>query len=95
MRQTCPSSHATLCQAVGSKKSSPEDAAMASVIRSSSNHANDRETTEAIARETETDVEVVQEIYQQELSVLANDAKITQYLGVLASRRVRLLLRRH
>ncbi|HEY5806646.1 MAG TPA: DUF3562 domain-containing protein [Povalibacter sp.] len=68
---------------------------MASVIRSSSNHANDRATTEAIARETETDVEVVQEIYQQELSVLANDAKITQYLGVLASRRVRLLLRRH
>ena len=68
---------------------------MASAIRSTSNHANDRATTEDIARETETDVEVVQEIYQHELSVLANDAKITQYLGVLASRRVRLLLRRH
>ena len=68
---------------------------MASVIRSSADQASDRETTEAIAKETETDVEIVQEIYEQELSSLANDAKITQYLRVLASRRVRMLLRRH
>ncbi len=68
---------------------------MASVIPSPSGKGNDRAATEAIARETDTDVEVVQEIYQHELSALASDAKITQYLGVLASRRVRLMLRGH
>jgi hypothetical protein len=67
---------------------------MASLIRPSHN-SNHRAATEAIAKETETDVEVVQEIYDQELSTLATDAKITQYLGVLTSRRVRLLLRKH
>ena len=68
---------------------------MASLIRPASSSNNDRVTTEAIAKETHTDVEIVQEIYRQELSTLASDAKITQYLGVLASRRVRLLLRGH
>jgi hypothetical protein len=68
---------------------------MASIIRSQSVDANDRATTEAIAKETQTDVELVEKIYTEELSSLANDAKITQYLGVLASRRVRLLLRKH
>ena len=69
---------------------------MASLIRPlSSPSSNHRAATEAIAKETETDVEVVQEIYDHELSTLSTDAKITQYLGVLASRRVRLLLRRH
>lgn len=56
---------------------------------------NDLATTEAIARETETSVEVVQEIYEQELNSLSSEAKITQYLGVLASRRVRMILRKH
>lgn len=68
---------------------------MASSIRPLPAHVNDRTFTEAIAKETETDVEVVRVIYEQELSTLASDAKITQYLGVLASRRVRMLLRRH
>lgn len=68
---------------------------MASPIRPLPAHVNDRTFTEAIAKETETDVEVVRVIYEQELSTLAHDAKITQYLGVLASRRVRMLLRRH
>ncbi|MFL6577176.1 MAG: DUF3562 domain-containing protein [Povalibacter sp.] len=68
---------------------------MASLIRSHSAGANDRATTEAIAKETETDVDLVQKIYKDELTSLANEAKITQYLGVLASRRVRLLLRKH
>jgi len=68
---------------------------MASSIRPLSSRTHDRSATEAIAKETETDVEVVREIYEQELSNLASDAKITQYLGVLASRRVRMLLRRH
>lgn len=56
---------------------------------------NARAATEAIARETETDVQVVQEIYEEELSTLASDAKITQFLGVLTSRRVKMRLRKH
>lgn len=68
---------------------------MASSIRSHDAAVNDHATAEAIAKETETDVELVQKIYKEELTTLATDAKITQYLGVLASRRVRLLLRKH
>ncbi len=51
--------------------------------------------TEAIARETDTDVEVVKEIYDEELTTLATEAKITQFLGVLTSRRVKMRLRKH
>lgn len=68
---------------------------MAALIQTLTGGKNDAAAAEAIAKETETAVEVVQEIYEQELSVLASDAKITQYLGVLASRRVRMLLRKH
>lgn len=57
--------------------------------------AHDRGVTDAIAKETDTPPEIVQEIYEQTLSSLASDAKITQFLGVLASRRVRMILRRH
>jgi hypothetical protein len=52
-------------------------------------------SAEAIANDTGTALDVVREIYEQELAQLASDAKITQYLDVLASRRVRLLLRKH
>lgn len=62
---------------------------------SSSTARNDVLATETIAKETATSVEVVKEIYEQEITALATDAKITQYLGVLASRRVRMLLRKH
>jgi hypothetical protein len=55
----------------------------------------DRAVTEEIAKETNTSVEEVQKIYAEELSELASDAKITQYLGVLASRRVKMRLRKH
>lgn len=69
---------------------------MASLNRAASGqNVNDPATTEALAKEMDTDVELVREIYRQELTALANDAKITQYLGVLASRRVRMILRRH
>lgn len=57
--------------------------------------AQDRAVAEAIAAETDTPPEIVQEIYEQELSSLASDAKITQYLDVLVTRRVRMMLRRH
>jgi len=56
------------------------------------NAKNDRAVTEAIAKDTDTSVEVVQEIYEQEFATIAKDAKITQFVGVLASRRVRLQL---
>lgn len=69
---------------------------MAAQIQSrKANAKHDHATTEAIARETETSIDVVKEIYEQELTTLASDAKITQYLGVLASRRVRMILRKH
>jgi hypothetical protein len=55
----------------------------------------DRAATEAIARETDTSLEEVEKLYEEELEDLANDAKITQYLGVLASRRVKMKLRKH
>ncbi|HEX7116598.1 MAG TPA: DUF3562 domain-containing protein [Steroidobacter sp.] len=53
------------------------------------------EVAEAIARETETSVEEVERLYERELSELAAEAKITQYLDVLASKRVRMKLRKH
>ena len=68
---------------------------MASVSRQSSMQKKDRAVTEEIAKETNTSVEEVQKIYAEELSELASDAKITQYLGVLASRRVKMRLRKH
>lgn len=54
-----------------------------------------RALAEAIAKDTDTSPEIVEEIYQQELSILASEAKITQFLGVIATRRVRMMLRRH
>ena len=68
---------------------------MAALIQNKAPGKNDRATTEAIAKETETSIEVVQEIYEQEFVTLSTDAKITQYLGVLASRRVRMILSKH
>jgi hypothetical protein len=68
---------------------------MAGPVARVASRQNDKATTEAIARDTDTDIERVQEIYEQELSLLATDAKITQFLGVLATRRVKLILRKH
>lgn len=68
---------------------------MAARIRPSSKQTSARAVAEAIARDTETSVEEVQRIYEQELSELASDARITQYLGVLASRRVKDRLKKH
>ena len=68
---------------------------MAATIRPPAGTTSTRAATEAIAKETETDVEVVKLIYDEELTTLSTDAKITQYLGVLASRRVKMRLRKH
>lgn len=48
---------------------------------------------DAIARETQTPVEVVRVIYEEEVASLSHDAKITQFVGVIASRRVKMRLR--
>jgi hypothetical protein len=55
----------------------------------------DRTATEALAKETDTSVEEVQKLLDEEIEELANDAKITTYLGVLANRRVKMRLRKH
>jgi len=68
---------------------------MAGPVARVASRQNDKAATEAIAKDTDTAVERVQEIYEQELSLLATDAKITQFLGVLATRRVKLILRKH
>ena len=67
----------------------------ASSQRSFANSRSHQTTKEAIARETDTAIDEVDRIYEQELSLLASDAKITQYLGVLVSKRVRAKLRKH
>jgi hypothetical protein len=53
----------------------------------------DAKVAEGIARESRTHVDVVQHIYEEELAALAEDARIRQFLGVLAGRRTRLRLR--
>ena len=50
---------------------------------------------EAIAKETRTSIDEVAKIYEQELTQLSSGARITQFLGVLTSKRVRMRLRRH
>ena len=63
--------------------------------RPHANRAAHQRSKEAIARETHTAIDEVDRIYEEELSGLASDARITQYLGVLATKRVRARLRKH
>jgi Protein of unknown function (DUF3562) len=48
----------------------------------------------AIARETETAPEVVRVLYEEQVSTLNAEAKIKQFVSVIAVRRVKLHLRR-
>ena len=50
---------------------------------------------EAIAKETHTAIDEVAKIYEQELTQLSSGARITQFLGVLTTKRVRMRLRKH
>jgi RNase H-fold protein (predicted Holliday junction resolvase) len=50
---------------------------------------------ESIAKETDTPIEVVRVIYDEEFTALEANAKIKQYVGVIASRRVKLRLMNH
>jgi hypothetical protein len=68
---------------------------MATPTRAFANSKNHQTSKEAIAEETHTSIDEVDKIYEQELRVLASDARITQYLGVLTTRRVRAKLRKH
>lgn len=68
---------------------------MATPTRAFANSKNHQSSKEAIAEETHTSIDEVEKIYEQELRQLASEAKITQYLGVLTTRRVRARLRKH
>ena len=68
---------------------------MATPTRAFANSRNHQSSKEAIAEETHTSMDEVEKIYEQELTQLASEAKITQYLGVLTTRRVRARLRKH
>lgn len=48
---------------------------------------------EAIAKETDSPIEVVRMIFQEEYSAVTANAKITQFAGVIAGRRARLRLK--
>ena len=67
----------------------------ASTPRIFSRSTQEQKTKEALAEETHSSLDDVEKLYEEELSSLAADAKITTYLGVLASRRVRMKLRKH
>ncbi|HET9445141.1 MAG TPA: DUF3562 domain-containing protein [Steroidobacteraceae bacterium] len=68
---------------------------MATPTRAFAGTKNHQTSKEAIAKETHTSMDEVEKIYEQELTQLASGAKITQYLGVLTTRRVRARLRKH
>ncbi len=68
---------------------------MAAPTRAFAHTRNHQTSKEAIADETHTSIDEVDKLYEQELTQLASEAKITQYLGVLASKRVRMRLRKH
>lgn len=68
---------------------------MAARTPAASKQKSSRTVAEALAQETQRPIEEVQQIYEEALSELATEAKITQYLGVLASRRAKLRLREH
>jgi uncharacterized protein DUF3562 len=58
-------------------------------------HAFDSRWAEAIAREMAIPVGIVARVYREELQALASEARIAQFLQVIAGRRARLRLRQH
>ena len=55
----------------------------------------DPRVVESIARDTAAPIDLVSRIYREELDALASDARIAQFLQVIAGRRARLRLRQH
>jgi hypothetical protein len=58
-------------------------------------HTFDSRIAEALAHETGKPLELATRVYREELDDLAREARITQYLHVIAGRRARQRLRRH
>lgn len=50
---------------------------------------------ERIASDTGASLQQVRELYERELRALSSEARITQFVGVIATRRVLRQLRRH
>jgi hypothetical protein len=69
--------------------------AMATPTHAFASTKNHQTSKEAIAEETHTSIDEVEKIYDQELTQLSTGAKITQFLGVLTTKRVRMRLRKH
>jgi hypothetical protein len=57
-------------------------------------HTLDPRVAESIVRDTGAPMDLVLHLYQEELEAIAERARITEFLHVLASRRARLRLRR-
>jgi hypothetical protein len=55
----------------------------------------DPRIADSIARDTAEPIELVSRIYREELAALVREARVTQFLHVIAGRRARLRLRRH
>jgi hypothetical protein len=53
----------------------------------------DEASVDAIARETETSVDVVKVLYQEEIQALTAQARVKQFVTVLAMKRVKQQLR--
>ena len=53
----------------------------------------DPRVVESIARDMAAPIDLVSRIYREELDALAGDARIVQFLQVIAARRARLRLR--
>jgi hypothetical protein len=66
-----------------------------STQRTTSELRSDQDGLEAISRETRAPIDEIERVYDEEFAALAADARITQFLGVLTTRRVRLKLRQH
>jgi len=55
----------------------------------------DPRIADSIARDTAEPIELVSRIYREELAALVRQARVTQFLHVIAGRRARLRLRQH
>jgi Protein of unknown function (DUF3562) len=53
----------------------------------------DRAAVNSIAQETSTSVDIVEALYEAEVTALAEHAKVRQFVGVIATRRVKQQLR--
>jgi len=67
--------------------------AMPHAISLEPTHARVHATVDAIARETSTSVDVVKALYEDEVASLAAQAKVKQFVGVIATKRVKQHLR--